>query len=215
LLEVEDNGIGISPHQLEHIFEPFFTAKASSGGVGLGLSMAYGVVTQSDGYITAESLRGRGSTFRIYLPTVHGLIASVDEVIDTQPPSGAETVLLVEDEETVRKLARKILVRHGYEVLEAANGAEALEIWTRQSHRIHLVVTDVVMPIMGGAELIRRLRALRPDTPVLLMSGYTDDAIVRQSIASAQDWFLEKPFTPDALARKVRAVLDAPVDSDS
>jgi PAS domain S-box-containing protein len=215
VLEVEDNGIGIAPHQLEHIFEPFFTAKASGSGVGLGLSMAYGVVTQSDGYITAESMRGRGSTFRIYLPTVQGLVAHVAEVLDTETPSGAETVLLVEDEETVRKLARKILVRHGYEVLEAANGAEALEIWLRQPNRIDLVVTDVVMPTMGGAELIRRLRAARPNTPVLLMSGYTDDAIVRQSIASAQDWFLEKPFTPDALARKVRAVLDAPAESDS
>jgi PAS domain S-box-containing protein len=215
MLEVEDNGVGIPSHELDNIFEPFFTTKQSGAGIGLGLSTAYGIVKQSDGYITAESVPGRGTHFRIFLPRMERAVHDGSAASALQVPRGGETVLLVEDEETVRKLARKILVRHGYQVVEASNGYDALQIWERHPTPIHLVITDVVMPIMGGAELIRRLRAIRADTPVLLMSGYTDDAIVRQSIASARDWFLEKPFTPDALARKVRAVLDAPAESDS
>jgi PAS domain S-box-containing protein len=207
LLEVRDNGSGIPPSQLEHIFEPFFTTR-DVPGLGLGLSTVYGIVKQSDGHITVESQLGSGTTFRIYLPCARADVEASAEPVSPHATGGSETLLLVEDEDSVRRLAAKILAREGYTVLEASNGLEALEVASRHTSRIDLVVSDVVMPLMSGAELIDRLHVVRPGVPVLLMSGYTGDALSRLNLDQQAERFLEKPFTPAALATKVRALLD-------
>jgi CheY-like chemotaxis protein len=176
----------------------------------LGLGTAYGVIRQSDGVVTVDSSTAAGTTLRIWLPR-QDRPAETRRRADNGEPAvgGGETLMLVEDEPTVRNLARKVLARHGYTVLEAADGTEALELFGRDPDVIDLVVTDVIMPSMGGPELIRRLRAQRPDLPVLLMSGYTDDATLRRGLARSDEAFLEKPFVPATLARKVRELLDA------
>ena len=208
LLEVQDEGSGIPEGELEHIFEPFYTTKRHGLGLGLGLSTVYGIVRQSDGHIVVDSIVGAGTTFRIFLPRVQPEAPKGPEPAQPAASRGSETLLLVEDEESVRRLARKILARQGYTVLEAANGVEALELCARHAGRIDLVVSDVVMPFMSGVELTDRLQAVRPGLPVLLMSGYTGDAL-GHDLTDANERFLEKPFTPDALARKVRSLLDA------
>ena len=209
LLTVRDTGYGMDSTTLQQIFEPFFTTKPPGQGSGLGLSTAYGIVKQSGGYIFADSAPGAGTAMRVYLPRVAGVEPGgpVDRV---EPPArrGSETVLLVEDDETVRALTRRVLRRQGYHVLEATNGAEALRIAEPADREIHLVLSDVVMPELGGRQLVERLRLIRPRLPVLLMSGYTDDAIVRHGITESGEPFLPKPFTTEALARKVRSVLD-------
>jgi PAS domain S-box-containing protein len=221
VLEVSDTGAGMDEETRVHLFEPFFTTKEQGKGTGLGLSTVYGAVKQSGGHISVESAPGRGSTFRIYLPRVAAPAVTPPDLRpspeaadpgtagDTTLAQGhGETILLVEDAQRVRAVVREILEMSGYTVLEARHGADALEVSNRHAGTIHLLVTDVVMPQMSGRELSQRLSTLRPDLKVLYMSGYTDDAIVRHGVLASGIAFLSKPFTPDALALKVREVLD-------
>jgi two-component system cell cycle sensor histidine kinase/response regulator CckA len=226
MLEVTDTGIGMDRETQAHIFEPFFTTKEHGKGTGLGLSTVYGIVNQSGGHISIHSEPGKGAAFRVYLPRIEqpaeapepGTHPSLEEPsaaaatpAAAEPVTGTrETVLLVEDARRVREVVREILQLNGYEVLEARQGEQAIEISARHPGPIHLMVTDVVMPEMSGRELAQRLTLLRPDMRVLYMSGYTDDAIVRHGVLDAGMAFIAKPFTPDGLASKVRQVLDAP-----
>jgi PAS domain S-box-containing protein len=208
VLEVSDTGCGMTEEVRAHVFEPFFTTKEVGKGTGLGLATVYGVVTQAGGRVEVDSAPGRGATFRVVLPRAAG---------DARPagrrppaaaaPRGAETVLLAEDEDAVRSLARHVLAGHGYAVLEAADGVQALHLAGRHGGAIDLLVTDVVMPDLGGRELAERLTRLHPAVKVLYISGYTDDAVVRHGVARDEVNFLQKPFSPQALARKVREVL--------
>ncbi len=212
MLAVTDTGSGMDEATRSRLFEPFFTTKEQGKGTGLGLSTVYGIVKQSGGHIWVYSEPARGTTFKICLPAV---AAEPEDVVDAPaivetPAARAETVLLVEDAARVREVVREILEMSGYRILEARHGAEAIEISERHDGPIHLLVTDVVMPHMSGRELAQHLAPLRPDMRVLYMSGYTDDAIVRHGVLEAGTAFLSKPFTPDALAAKVREVLDAP-----
>ena len=207
---VRDTGHGMDAATLDRVFEPFFTTKPMGQGTGLGLSTVYGIVKQSGGYVWVDSAPGAGTTVRICLPRVDAPASAPRDRGTARPAGGGhETVLLVEDDDTVRALTRRVLDRQGYQVLEARNGVEALRIAEPELSRIHLVISDVVMPELGGRQLVERLREIRPELPVLLMSGYTDDAIVRHGITESGEPFLPKPFTTDALARKVRAILDA------
>jgi two-component system, cell cycle sensor histidine kinase and response regulator CckA len=194
------------------IFEPFYTTKPIGQGTGLGLSTVYGIVKQSDGHIFVESQENEGTLFTIYLPSAD--TPSPDSTARAVRPepvaAGRETVLLVEDEDAVRSLARRVLQRSGYTVLEAKDGEEALEIAARQNGGIDLLVTDVVMPRLGGRVLADRLMAQNPALRVLFMSGYTDDAVLRHGDPATGSHFLQKPFTPGALSASARAALDAP-----
>lgn len=207
ILTVSDTGCGMPPEVVSRLFEPFFTTKEIGKGTGLGLATVFGVVKQSNGLIDVRSEVGSGTTFRILLPAVlkqGAPSAPVDELVQR----GSEVVLLVEDEDAVRRVAKRILQTHGYHVLEANNGREALRQIESHATPIDLLVTDVVMPEMGGHELVEQLRQ-RPGGPkVLFMSGYTDDAVLRRGIFRATDAFLQKPFTPQQLARMVRELLE-------
>jgi signal transduction histidine kinase len=208
-LVLTDTGCGIAPEVRTHLFEPFFTTKEPGKGTGLGLATVYGIVQQSGGFIDVYSAVGQGTTFRIHLPRCEdagSLPAPAAKPLLSA--HGTETILLVEDQDEVRCLAEQALSMNGYAVLGAGSGSVALEIARRHDGPIHLVVTDVVMPYMSGRELTARLADLRPETKVLYISGYTDDAVVRHGILSADANFLQKPFTPQGLARKVREVLD-------
>jgi PAS domain S-box-containing protein len=211
MLSVSDTGCGIDAETQARMFEPFFTTKEQGKGTGLGLSTVYGIVKQSGGHLWVYSEVGKGTTFKIYLPRVDEVIES-DEARDTlaELPQGRETVLLTEDEEQVRQMIRMILEMSGYCVLEASDGEEALAIYKQHEGEIDLVMTDVVMPQMSGRELAQSLEVLHPGIKVLYMSGYTDDAIVRHGLLDQEIAFLQKPFTPDVLIRKVREVLDVP-----
>ncbi len=210
MIAVSDNGVGMDAETRSRIFEPFFTTKERGKGTGLGLATVYGIVKQSGGYIWAYSEPGKGTTFKVYLPPA-GQDLTVDEVWvgESASPRGTETVLLVEDEESVRALARSILESFGYRVLEAAGAEEAVETTRRYQQPIHLLLTDVVMPSVGGPDLASRIQALRPGLKVLFMSGYTDETVFRHGHLGHGQLFLQKPFTPAALARKVREVLGA------
>jgi CheY-like chemotaxis protein len=192
------------------IFEPFYTTKEAGKGTGLGLAMVYGIVKQSGGFIWLYSELGNGTSFKIYLPQIMDE-AKTDgpPLISSAPVGGWETVLLVEDSAAVRSIARQILERSGYTVLEAPNGRAALAIGRNRTRPIHLLLTDVVMPEMSGRQLAEEFSAVRTDANVIFMSGYTDDAVVRHGVVSAGVDYLQKPFSPDALLRKVREVLDA------
>jgi two-component system cell cycle sensor histidine kinase/response regulator CckA len=207
LLAVSDTGCGMNEETRAHIFEPFFTTKRN--GTGLGLSTVYGIVKQSGGNIWVYSEEGKGTTFKVYLPRVDEEAEEYERSAKaTRTPRGTETVLLVEDEEMVRHLARDVLGLNGYRALEAVDAQAAVDICEQHRGRIHLLLTDVVMPGMSGRELATRLTEIRPEMKVLYMSGHTDDAIVHHGVLNADTEFLEKPFTPDMLARKVREVLD-------
>jgi PAS domain S-box-containing protein len=207
MMAVSDTGQGMSAEIQSHIFEPFFTTKEKGKGTGLGLSTVYGIIQQSGGSVSVYSEPGHGTTFKIYLPRV----ARSGQVAEGKPekavPGGNETVLLVEDEESVRHMAHEILQLNGYSVLDASNGNEAVTVSQQHHGVIELMVTDVVMPLLGGRELAEKLALTRPDMRVLYMSGYTDDAIVRHGVLDGRASFLEKPFTPDGFARKIREVL--------
>ena len=210
MLAVSDTGHGMSEGTQSHLFEPFFTTKEAGKGTGLGLATVYGIVKQSRGSIWVYSELGRGTTFKIYLPRVEGVAEPlVTARSPVQPPTGTETVLLVEDHDGLRALARKVLGRSGYTVLEAPNGDDALRICERHQGAVHLLLTDVVMPGMSGPGLADRLAPLHPTMKVLYTSGYTDDAIVRRGVLAAGTAFLQKPYTIEALTHKVRDVLDA------
>ncbi len=208
-LAVSDTGTGMNAETQKHIFEPFFTTKEMGKGTGLGLSTVYGIIKQSGGNIWIYSEVGRGTTFKIYLPRVEEEVEAIKPGAgDVGLPGRAETVLLVEDEEMVRRMTRGMLEMNGYRVIEASNGLEALMVCERHDGPIDLLLTDVVMPQMSGRELADRLATAHPEMRVLYMSGYTDDAIVQHGVLEAGTAFLEKPFTPQVLARKVRGVLD-------
>ena len=212
-LAITDTGRGMDQETQARLFEPFFTTKAQGKGTGLGLATVYGIVDQSGGQITVDSEPGRGTTFKIYLPRAVEHDAQLDEPVaivpSASPAQGKETILLVEDEEAVRTLTRRILEQSGYCVLEAKHGPEALLLCAQYEGAIHLMITDVVMPEMSGRQLTERVAPTRPDMKILLMSGYTEDTMVRHGIACDGAAFLQKPFTLDALGLKVREVLDS------
>src|SRR5438094_7153667 len=209
-LTVSDSGIGMDEETQAHAFEPFFTTKPRGQGTGLGLAMVYGTVKQSGGFIWVYSEPGHGATFKIYLPRVDAPVESAAPPAPVErPPRGSETVLLAEDEPAVRAIARQALERQGYTVLAAPSGADALALAAQHGATIHLLLTDVVMPGMSGRDLADRLTAQRPGIRVLYISGYTDNAIVRHGMLEPGLAYLQKPFRPDALVRKVREVLDA------
>jgi signal transduction histidine kinase len=206
-LTLSDTGHGMDAATRARVFEPFFTTKPAGKGSGLGLATVYGIVKQSGGYIWVTSEVGRGTTFRIYLPEFTGPATELPVAPAPASPRGAETILIVEDEAAVRRMASRALSSQGYAVLEAENGAEALELLARAQGPVDLVLSDVVMPVLNGRELSERLAVDRPDIRVLFMSGYTDDDIVRRGLMRPGAPFLQKPFLPADLARKVREVL--------
>jgi len=209
MLAISDTGCGIDPKIRSRIFEPFFSTKGTGKGTGLGLSTVYGIVIQSGGTVWVYSEAGKGTTFKIYLPRVDEVVEEAARERLGPTPRGTETLLLVEDETEVRRIAQQVLETLGYTVLTAENGEQALTVAAQYENEIQLMITDVVMPQMGGPELVRRMAALRPDMGVLYMSGYTDDAIVRHGLMDERLEFLQKPFSADALARKVRKAIEA------
>ena len=209
MLSVSDTGVGMTAEVKEQVFEPFFTTKEKGKGTGLGLSTVYGIVKQSGGNIWVYSEPGQGTTFKIYLPRVDEPLEELKEKVEVKEiPRGSETILVVEDEEKVRKLAVRILSGQGYKVLEASHGNDAILVCKQHEGPIHLMVTDVVMPNMSGHEVAKSLVPLQPGMRVLYMSGYTDNAIVHHGVLEKGVNYIQKPFTVDGLARKVREVLD-------
>jgi len=210
MLAVSDTGIGMDEKTRAKIFEPFFTTKGQGKGTGLGLATVYGIVKQSNGFIWVYSEPGHGATFKVYFPFIGGAPAT-DQAGKPEEitPRGVETILLVEDSDGVRDIARRVLERQGYKVLEASSASAALEVARSFSGSIDLLLTDVVMPEMSGRVLSETFALQYPDAKVLFMSGYTDDAVVRHGVLRAETQYLQKPFSPHALAGRVRELLDA------
>jgi CheY-like chemotaxis protein len=199
----------MSPEVKDRVFEPFFTTKEKGKGTGLGLSTVYGIVKQSGGNIWVYSVPGKGTTFKIYLPRVDEPLEKLGRRVEVNEiPRGTETILLVEDEEEVRNLAVRFLESQGYKVLKASQGLEAFLIAEEYEGIIHLLMTDVVMPKLSGRELADRIAKILPEIKVLFMSGYADNAIVHHGVLEGGMNYLQKPFTLDGLAKKVREVLD-------
>jgi two-component system, cell cycle sensor histidine kinase and response regulator CckA len=212
LLVVSDTGVGMDADTRARIFEPFFTTKPAGSGTGLGLATVYGIVKQSGGHVWVYSEPNRGTSFKIYLPLLAGDMAAAAAPAPSEPAelTGYETILLVEDEDVVRRAARSILERRGYTILETRSAGEALARLESHAGPIHLLLTDVIMPQINGRELAARVAAMHPDMRVLFMSGYTDDTVVQHGVLDQTAHHIDKPLTPDALARKVRQILDAP-----
>jgi signal transduction histidine kinase/ActR/RegA family two-component response regulator len=209
-LAVRDTGVGMDAATRSHLFEPFFTTKAPGQGTGLGLSTVYGIITQSEGHIEVDSEPAQGATFTIYLPRVEEAIeAGQHDRTRPETPRGRETVLVVEDDASVRGITRAMLELHGYRVLEAGSGEEALEICEGPEGPVQLLLTDVVMPGMSGPEVAQQLTRVHPELKVLYMSGYTDDAILRHGVPELSPAFVQKPFSAETLGWKVREVLEA------
>ena len=207
MLSVADTGIGMSVQTQAHMFEPFFTTKEQGKGTGLGLATVYGVVKQSGGYIWVESEVGRGTTFTVHLPRAASSSQAKEPEQGAAPERGAETVLVVEDEDSVRRVIETILTRRGYTVLSANGGDSALKLAKSHAGKIHLLVSDVVMPHMSGPQVAEQMALISPATRVLFLTGYTDETVVNHGVFRAGAALLQKPFSPDALARKVREVL--------
>jgi len=207
MLSVSDTGMGMDRETQSRIFEPFFTTKEKGKGTGLGLSTVYGIVKQTGGYVMVQSELGRGTAFHIYLPLTEAAAEPHAMPAADTALGGCETILLVEDEESVRQLVRDTLVAKGYQVIEGENGEAGVIAATRHKGRINLVITDVVMPGMGGREMVKQLGQSRPDMKVLYLSGYTEDAIISDRSIENGTAFLQKPFTLQNLSRKVREVL--------
>jgi CheY-like chemotaxis protein len=209
ILAVSDTGIGMDDNVKRHLFEPFFTTKAAGLGTGLGLATSYGIIVQHDGHIEVYSEPGQGTSIKVYLPAVAGMAENhpqPDAVVTL--PQGTEIVLVVEDSEAVRELTVQVLSRLGYTVQAYSSGDEALRAAAASTARIDLLLTDVVLPDLGGKSLAERLTSVYPRLKVLFMSGYADHAIVHHDRLDATDAFLPKPFSPSTLAHKVREVLD-------
>jgi two-component system cell cycle sensor histidine kinase/response regulator CckA len=207
LLAVSDAGHGMTPETKAHLFEPFFTTKPRGKGTGLGLSTVFGIVKQFGGHIFVYSEPDQGTTFKIYLPRAEGAIAAAPAPLSGQAAGGTETILLLEDDPAIRMVIRRFLELSGYTVLEAGTPRQALELAANFDRPIDLLLADVVLPEMSGRDLAERLAAQRPGLLVLYMSGYTDNAIVHQGRLERDTAFLQKPFTPDVLLRRVREVL--------
>ena len=208
-LSISDTGCGMTPEIRERVFEPFFTTKEKGKGTGLGLSTVYGIVKQSDGNVWVHSEPGKGTTFAIYLPRMDGPAEMLIKKGESdEVPRGDETVLVVEDEEAVRKYAVRILKKQGYKVLEATQGDEALLALERHPETIDLILTDVVMPGMSGPKLVESLQQIRKKSKILYMSGYTDESVIRHGVREGEVNFVQKPFTLEMLGRRVREVLD-------
>ncbi len=216
VLCIRDNGIGMDADTQARVFEPFFTTKAPGTGTGLGLSTVYGIVRQSGGHIWVYSEPGLGTVFKIYFPvTEESIEENPEDAVPADALRGAETVLVVDDSEALRPVVTRTLRHYGYAVLEASSGEEAIRLAERESNPIHLLLTDIVMPGMTGPELARELLRWHPALRVLFMSGYAENAIVREGLRHPSAGFIEKPFSPETLAREVRRALDAvPVNRD-
>jgi nitrogen-specific signal transduction histidine kinase/ActR/RegA family two-component response regulator len=216
VIAVADTGIGMDADTLAHAFEPFFTTKEQGKGTGLGLSTVYGIAEQAGGHVWVFSEPGVGTTFKVHLPEVSEAADDSGEFPSRAPAvRGVETILLVEDEDSVRALTREVLEGRGYHVIEAVDGVEALRVAAAFDGQIHLLITDVVMPRMGGGDLSEKLAAMRPGVRVLFMSGYTDDSIIRHGVRERSSAFIQKPFVLDAFAARVREVLDTPAREDA
>jgi len=212
LLRVSDTGAGMDEETQARVFEPFFTTKPPGGGTGLGLATVFGVVEQSGAHITVDSTPGRGTSFTIYFPaeSAQPSPSPVKPAIDLSLVDGTETVLLVEDDDQVRAALNRFLESHGYQVLAAADGHEALELCEKHDGPLDIVVTDVRMPGLRGPDLVRRLSSLRPDTPILYISGHTDSEPILREGPGPAEVLLQKPFSAEVLAQKIREMLDAP-----
>jgi CheY-like chemotaxis protein len=208
MVALSDTGSGMTPETIAHVFEPFFTTKEAGKGTGLGLSTVYGIVKQSGGYVWCYSEPGQGTTFKVYLPRVDEPIERLPARPAAGPTRGSETVLLVEDESELRVLTRRMLEKHGYTVLEAGTAGAALALARDHTGPLHLLLADVVLPGASGRMLADELLARRAGLKVLFMSGYTEDAIVHRGVLAANTAFIQKPFSAEGLAAKVREVLD-------